>query len=327
MRIFVTGASGFVGSAVVDMALARGHEVTRLVRHAPGSPRAGVVDVEGDIRDATAWSHALDDIDAVVHLAAAKGGDFHTQFATTVVGTEVLLGAMRGRGVRRLVHVSTFSVYDYRVLAVGDTLDERSTLEARPLDRDDYAQTKLVQEQLVRAFAVVDGDVTIVRPGAVYGPGNLWDGGLAALLPGGIGLAIAPLGRLKLTYVENCAEAIVLAVERPGAIGTTLNVVDDELPTQWGFARAQRRHGIPVPRAVPVPYRGARAAANLVAFANRRFIGGRAKFPGIVVPAKLDAQFRPLRYSNEEAKRVLAWRPRVTLDEALRRCREAGDGS
>jgi len=63
----------------------------------------------------------------------------------------------------------------------------------------------------------------------------------------------------------------------------------------------------------------ASAAAEVLAFANRRLVGGRAKFPGIVVPATLDAQYRPLRYPNDVAKRVLGWQPRWTLDEALLR--------
>lgn len=327
MKLFVTGASGFVGAAVVDAAVARGHEVVRLVRRASTDARPGVTDAEGDIRHLASWGHALAGVDAVVHLAAAKGGDFHTQFATTVLGTEVLLDAMRAAGVARLVHVSTFSVYDYRALAVGSTLDEQSPVEAHPLDRDEYAQTKLVQEQLVRAFAAAGGAVTVVRPGAVYGPGNLWNAGMAAVLPGGLGLAFAPLGRLKLTYVENCAEAIVLAAERPEAVGATVNIVDDAVPTQRGFARALRDHGLPVARSVPVPYRVARAFADLLAAVNLRVAGGRAKLPGIVVPAKLDAQFRPLRYTNAHAREVLGWRPRYTLDEALTRCAAATAGA
>lgn len=343
MRLFVTGASGFLGAAVVDAAVARGHDVVQLVRR-PSSRPAGppedgtgstgraagagspgfVVDVIGDVRDPRGWEAQLDGIDAVVHLAAAKQGDFHTQFASTVLGTEALLGAMERQRVTRLVHISTFSVYDYRALPVGSLLDEASPIEARPTDRDDYAQTKLVQERLVRDFAVAGGAVTIVRPGAVYGPGNLWNGGLAAVLPGGLGLAFSPRGRLKLTYVENCAEAIVLASERDEAIGTTIDVVDDDLPTQQEYAAALARHGFSVPRAVPVPYRVARGVSGALAFANRHAVGGRAKFPGIAVPAKLDAQFRPLRYSNERAKRVLGWQPRYTLDAALARCRPDG---
>jgi nucleoside-diphosphate-sugar epimerase len=323
VKLFVTGASGFLGAAVVDAAEARGHEVVRLVRRATsgqdGSPRERVVDAVGDVRDTRAWEAALDGVDAVVHLAAAKAGDFHTQFASTVLGTEALLDAMSRHGVRRLVHVSTFSVYDYRALPTGAVLDETSPVEARPQDRDDYAQTKLVQEQLVRDFAAAGGEVTIVRPGAVYGPGNLWNAGLAAVLPGGLGLAFAPRGRLKLTYVENCAEAIMLAAERVEAIGCTINVVDDDLPSQRAFAKALARHGVPVPRSVPVPWVVARALATALAVANRRFAGGRAKFPGIVVPAKLDAQYRPLRYTNDTARRVLGWRPRYGLDEALAR--------
>lgn len=323
MRLFVTGASGFLGDAVVRAASARGHDVVRLVRSAP-APRDGVTDVLGDVRHPHAWEHALAGADAVVHLAAAKGGDFHTQFATTVLGTEALLGAMARTGVRRLVHVSTFSVYDYRALDVGGVLDEDAPLEARPADRDEYAQTKLVQEQLVRAFAADGGEVTVVRPGAVYGPGNLWDAGAAVVLPGNLGIAYSPCGRQKLTYVENCADAIVLAAERREAIGETLNIVDDHLPTQLGFRRAMKRAGLPVPREVPVPYRVARAGADLLALVNRRCFAGRAKFPAFVVPAKLDSQYRPLRYPNDRAKRVLGWKPRHSLDDALRRIAQGG---
>lgn len=322
MKLFVTGASGFVGAAVVETSLAHGHQVTRLVRRFDGVHRVGVTDVEGDIRHPALWAHALAGTDAVVHLAAAKGGDFHTQFATTVLGTEALLDAMRAAGVHRLVHVSTFAVYDYRAIPLGGLLDERSPIEARPLDRDDYAQTKIVQEQLVHAFAADGGEVTVVRPGAVYGPGNLWNAGLAAVLPGGVGLAFSPFGRQKLTYVKNCADAIVLAAERPQAIGAVVNIVDDDQPTQRAFARAQRRHGLPVPRAIPVPYRIACALAQLLDLGNRRFARGRAKLPGIVVPARLDAQYRPLRYANDEAQRVLGWRPQYTLDDALARCHD-----
>jgi 2-alkyl-3-oxoalkanoate reductase len=318
MKVFVTGASGFLGAAVVDALSARHHDVVRLVRRPqPATERA--VDVIGDVRHPAAWIDALRGADAVIHLAAAKGGDFHTQFATTVLGTEALLGAMHTAGVRRLVHISTFSVYDYRALPIGSVLDEDSPLEARPLDRDEYAQTKLAQEALVRDFAAQGGEVTVVRPGAIYGPGNLWNAGMVLVLPGDLGVAYSPRGRLKLTYVDNCADAIVLATERREAIGTTLNIVDDETPSQLRYRRAMRRAGLPVPHELPVPYRVARAGADVLAFANRRFLGGRAKFPAFAVPAKLDSQYRPLRYPNQRAKQVLGWQPRYDLAQALAR--------
>ena len=319
MKLFVTGGSGFIGRSVVSVASSRGHDVVRLVRRSVPETGARVRDAVGDIRYPEPWFASLAGADAVIHLAAAVGGDFHTQFSATVLGTETLLEAMAAAGVRRLVHVSSFSVYDYRAMAVGSTLDETSPLEARPLDRDAYTQTKLAQERLVLEFAQTGAEVTVVRPGAVYGPDHLWNAGLAIVLPGELGVAYAPLARQKLTYVDNCAEAIVLAAERSEAIGATINLVDDDLPTQRGWARAMRSAGLDVPRAVTVPYRVASAAAELLAFANRRLVGGRAKFPGVVVPATLDAQYRPLRYPNDVAKRVLGWQPRWTLDEALLR--------
>jgi len=322
MRLFITGASGFIGTEVVERALDRGHEVVAMVRAGTDPARlrwhdrVGLTLARGDVRERGAWTTALVDCDAVLHLAYGPG-DFHAQFATSVVGTEHLLAAMDAAGVRRLVHVSTFSVYDYESLRPGAVLDETSPLEPEPARRDDYAHTKLLQERLVRAAETAgDLDLTVLRPGAVYGPGKLWDAGLSGHL-GGIGLAIAPGARLKLTEVGNCAEAIVLAAERRAAVGTTLNIVDDDLPTQRAYAAALRRHGIEVGPSVPIPYAPARAAAMLVRALNRSFFGGRARVPWLLVPAKLDARVKPLRYPNDRAKDVLGWRPQRSLDEAL----------
>lgn len=325
MKLFVTGANGFIGRAVVALALEHGHTVAALVRRssalAAGSRLAapGVEIVPGDIRHQDGWQDAMSGSDAVVHLAASFG-DFDDQWLTNVVATERLLGQLLANGPRRLVHVSTFSVYDYAALASGATLDESSPLEAEPLNRDAYAQTKLVQEQIVRE-AAADGalDLTVIRPGAVYGPGNLWDGGLGLKLGARAGLTIGPSAPLKLVFVEHCAEAMVLAAESERAIGATINLVDDDLPTQRQFAAAIRRAGGHVPRSVPLPYVAAAATAATAAWIDQRFLNGRGKYPELLVPRRIAARYKPLHYANRAAKELLGWRPRYTLDQALLR--------
>ncbi len=331
MKFFVTGANGFLGRHVVAEALDHGHDVVAMVRDAgslrrtPWHDHERVEVVVGDLRRAApSWVEALGGADVVVHLAAAVGGDFATQFASTVLGTEQLLATMADTGVLRLVHVSTFSVYDYRALAPGSVLDESSPLEANPTDRDEYAQTKLVQERLVRGFAADRGGrVTVVRPGAVYGPNNLWNAGRAVRLAGPLWAALAPNGELKLTYVENCAQAIVLAAERDEAVGETLNIVDDDPPTQREYEAALKRAGFTVGLSLPVPYVAAKGAGEAVAWVSRRRYGGKLRLPAYAVPAKMDSQYRPLHYPNARAKAVLGWTPRYRLDEALARIKQA----
>ncbi len=317
MRLFVTGASGFIGSAVIDAALERGHDVTGLVRRPPTSD-VGWQPCIGNIVDGSSYRDALAGCDAVIHLAAVKGGDFQTQFKGTVVGTESLLAAMTATEVSRLVHVSTFSVYDYTALGVGDLLDESAPIEDAPLSRDEYAQTKLLSEELVWRFAEQGGQVTVVRPGAVWGRDNWWDGG-ALVNIGGVGLAISPRSPLKLSYVENCAEALVQAAETPGAVGRTLNVIDSEQPTLTEFAAILDKAGVELPRLIPVPYRLAEAVARTAQWVNLTALEGRAKLPGVLIPARLAAQIKPLRYANDEARTVLGWEPRYTTAEAAER--------
>ena len=327
MRLFVTGANGFLGRAVVDAALVAGHEVLAMVRDTnrwAGPTGPGVELVQGDLRDPASWRDRVTDVDVVVHLAATKAGDLHTQFAGTVVGTERLLDVLDATPPTRLVHISTFSVYDYEAAPAGSQLDERSPLEDEPATRDEYAQTKLVQERLVRErSAEASWELVVLRPGAVWGPGELWDGGGLMGLGSARTLVVAPNAALKLTYVTNCAEAIVAAADAPAAAGATIDIVDDDPPSARQFAQALRQAGLPVRQAVAVPYGVMHGAATLLDRVNRRFVGGNAKLPGIIMPAKLAARAKPLTYPNARAKELLGWQPRLGLRAAIEACAEA----
>lgn len=145
----------------------------------------------------------------MVHCAAAFG-DLASQLAGTVLATEHLLAALPARA-RRIVHVSSLSVYDFDAPRGGGVLDERTPLEPAPLRRDAYTQTKLIQERLVSDYAAAHGiELVVVRPGAIYGPGKDWDAG-TGLRAGRFDLIFAPFARMRLIHVDNCADAIDVA--------------------------------------------------------------------------------------------------------------------
>ncbi len=330
--VFVTGATGFVGAHVVNQLAARGHSVRALVRPsssaaalAPAEASGNLELVRADLSRSAPLVEGLRGCDAVIHLAAVKGGDFFSRFAGTVIGTENLLQAATEAGVARLVAISTFSVYDFGARPAKTLLDESFPVIDDPVGRDEYAETKLYQDELYWRFAEADGhSMVMLRPGMIYGPDQLWH----ALLGGEFGpveLKIGFKGRPPITYVENTAEAIVLAAETlidPSTAarvdGEIINIVDDDLPTQRDYA-AKLDGRTATPSAVPVPFPVMRAAAATMAAVNRQFFDGRAKLPSLALPDQVDARFKPFRYSNDKAKRLLGWRPRFDLDEAIDR--------
>ncbi len=335
LKIFITGATGFVGSHVVAEAVRRGHEVTAVVRPSssqdPTVGRPSVNAARIDLRSKEGLADAVSGHDVVIHLAAAKAGDFAVQFAGTVVATENLLGAMAESGVANLVGVSTFSVYDYLGMRPKTLLDEAAPIDRSPARRDEYAQTKLIQEELFRRFGEVDGRrLVVLRPGMIYGAGNLWHALLGAEF-GSRFLRIGAKATLPLTYVENCATAMVLAAERltdteTTVDGETINLVDDNLPTQRSYAEAVMAR-TDTPPSIGIPWAVVRTAAGALAKGNELLLDGRAKFPGIAVPDRLHARFKPLRYTNAKAKRLLGWSPRYQLTEAIDRSVSAQETS
>ncbi|MBK5332135.1 MAG: NAD-dependent epimerase/dehydratase family protein [Ilumatobacteraceae bacterium] len=324
MRVVVTGANGFLGTAVVRRALAVGHDVVGLVRPMTtltgplwDDPRVTVV--RGDLRERGGWRDGLAGADAVIHLAAAPSGDLGTQFQGTVVATENLLDAIDLSMLRRFVHVSSFSVYDFDAPAVRGVIDETSALEPDPRRRDAYTTTKLIQEQLVRDHLAATGvELVVVRPGAVFGPGKNWAYGAAMSVGSKAVLVFAPRATFRVTYVHNCADAIVAAVDAPRAAGATVNLVDDNLPTHAEFMRLCRIAGANVPAALPVPWLLLSAVGRLAAMVDRRFLDCRAKLPETLAIVRQRARWKPLHYPNAAAKSLLGWSPAVTIADAVR---------
>lgn len=314
MNILVTGASGFLGQYAAAELLRRGHQVRALSRRPLDWQHPALSQVEADLTQSD-LSHALSGIDAVVHLAAAKTGDFLAQMASTVTATERLLQAMQQANITRLVGISSFSVYDYQALSPHSLLDETAPIEANPSDRDSYAQLKLIQEARLRQFD--QGSATILRPGIIYGREAFWNASLGAKASS-LWLQIDSGATLPLTYVENCASAIACAVESEAAIGQTLNIIDDDLPTQSTYlAQVLPRLSDP-PRLISLPWSSVQLLANL-AWQTHKALAGKLKLPGLLIPARLQARFKPLRYSNQQAKQVLGWIPEYSLAAALDR--------
>ncbi len=321
MKLLVTGSTGFLGRFVVAEALRRGHRVRAVVRR--GATCLGAHEnlelATADLRSRNDLATVVEGVDAVLHLAAAKTGDLYAQLAGTVLATENLLWAMTEAGVSHIVSVSSFAVYDYVRARSFTSLTENSELELKPYDRDAYAQTKLIQERLVREHAVKHGwRWTILRPGVIFGKENLWTARLGSQA-GRWWIRIGAWAQLPLTYVENCAEAIIKAAEERAANGNIFNIVDDDLPSQSTYAAFLRKHVSPRPHVLLVPWLLMRAAARSADFTNRFFVKGSAKLPGVLVPARLHARMKPLRYHNKHLKAVIGWRPRYDWRQAVLR--------
>jgi nucleoside-diphosphate-sugar epimerase len=327
-KILVTGSNGFIGAKVVEVLLEYGcRNIRCFVRPSSQCDRLDAIlrrlkaadkveIVAGDLRTPADCVRAASDVSLVYHLAAGFEKSFDDAFANSAIATQNLLEAFSAHGKpRRFVNVSSFAVYSNFRMKPGAPLDETCPIEESPKERfDAYTFGKLRQEEIVRDFGQRRKiPFVILRPGTVFGPGK-------RDLTGRIGFRVSRFffhvggpNQLPLTYVDNCAEAIVLAGMHPAIEGETFNVVDDDLLTSRQFLDAYRRH---VGRflCLPVPYG---TAYFLFALCE---LGAKygAPFPKRFNRRRCAAEWKGNRFSNQKLRERLGWRPRVPMDEAMK---------
>lgn len=233
MRVAVTGGTGFLGGHVITKLLAQGDEVIAIGRNESRGrelERLGAHFVKADLSERLAHEQAFAGCDAVVHCAALSSPwGSKQQFAeANVLGTQAVLDAIRHAQVRRLVHISTPSVYfTYR--------DHYGIREEDPLPKkgvNAYATTKLEAEQLVLHATKEHGlETVLLRPRGLFGPGDtvLLPRLLAANEKRGIPIMRKTPFYLDVTYVENVADAVLLSLKASEqCLGEVFNITNGE---------------------------------------------------------------------------------------------------
>ena len=251
MKLAITGGTGFVGAHLLDMALAAGHQLKALTRRDQPS-RDRLEWVRGDLNDRAALESLVDGADAVIHVAgvitAANASAFELG---NVAGTLSMLAAATAGGVRRFVHVSSLAAREPRLSL--------------------YGASKARAEELVRSSGL---DWVIIRPPAVYGPGDKETLELFRMAKLGL-MLMPPKGRVSLLHAHDLAR-LLLALAADAAPSSIVIEADDGAPNGWThreFARALGKAVGTRPAIVSSPGIVLRLAAR----ADQLFRGPKAK--------------------------------------------------
>jgi nucleoside-diphosphate-sugar epimerase len=327
--ILVTGSTGFLGGRVVAGLLDRGFSNVRCF--ARPSSDVGTLEkfqmqcgsrfeiIRGNLLSAADCDKAVRDVAVIYHLAAGKTEKSYADaFMNSVVTTRNLLDAtLRYDVLRRFVNISSFTVYTNRNKPRRSVLDESCPVETDPVGRGEpYCYAKVKQDELVveygRKHAI---PYVIVRPGPIYGPGDPAISGRVGSGAFGIFLHLGGSNVMPFTYVDNCADAIVLAGIRAGIDGEVVNVVDDDLPTSRQFLRLYKKHvrtfaSVPVPRMV---------SYVLCALWERYSQWSEEQLPPVFNRRAWHAYWKGSRYANDKAKHLLGWNPQVKTEDGLKR--------
>lgn len=326
MKVLVTGAGGFLGIALVERLAAHGFtnircnlrrskNIQKLQAIQDRFPKAKLEYCLANLKFPKEAARAVDGVQLIFHLAAGLSGDAADLFFDSVVASRNLLDAVAGRKPLRIVLVSSFGVYGVGTLRRGALVNERTPLEPHPERRDNYSHSKLRQERLFWDYQRLhDFELVVLRPGVIYGPGGGHFSSRIGIPVGSWQLYLGGRNMLPLTYVENCAEAVVVAGTHEGAAGQVFNVHDDDLPTCRQYLHAYKKSVRKI-RSIPSPYFATRLLSRALVAYNKY---SKGQLPAVLTPYKVASMWGGNRFDNSKLHSI-GWKPLVPTSEGLAR--------
>lgn len=317
-RVFITGASGFIGRNLIAWLHQQGgYDIRALIES--GHEVAGVKPnnlFTGDINDGPLLERAMKGVDTVYHLAAVvrDWGEANLMIRVNTLGTKTVAEAAAKAGVRRLVYLSSLNVHRF----VG----WYHATEKTPRDNYQFplSMSKLMGEHVVERYWYEGKlEVVIVRPGAfVFGPYDYKN--FVALVDALEKEQFTHVngGRAHtcFSYVENLVEGLVLAAEHPDAPGNIFNLTD-ETPVRWKdlISLICRLGDLPFPR-VNLPSQMAMISAGVL---EKGYQLLRQEEPPLLTRHRVAMMANNFHFTSKKAKRILGYRPRISLEEGLAR--------
>jgi nucleoside-diphosphate-sugar epimerase len=324
-RVLVTGATGFLGSALAQRLAADGAHVFGLSRQARPAKRDGIEWIRADLEDGARLAEVSRDMDVVFHVGGMVGhyGSRKAYLDANVGGTRNVIEACRRNGIRHLVFTSTPSV-------IADGTGHYGVDETHPYSQrfqSPYSESKALAEQVVRG---ANGDVlrtVCVRPHMIWGPGqdSHWVGGLRKLGKRGLLYQVGSgTNRVGMTFMDDCVAAHIAAwraLEADAAVGGQAFFVHGGTPiTLWQWVR-DLTHALGVNGVRGTIPKGAAVAASTVFDALVRMSGGALHFP---ISRYLITELTTDHYSSiGRARAYLGYEPKVSVEEGIARMAEA----
>ena len=232
MKLAITGGTGFVGTHLIALAVAAGHEVRALTRRSQ-PPQPGVTWSEGALDRPDSLAALVQGCDAVIHVAGVINGSKEAFAAGNISGTENMVEATAQAGIRRFIHISS--------------------LAAREPQLSTYGWSKAVSEEPVIAAGF---DWTIIRPPAIYGPGDRELFELFRIARFGV-VPLPPRSRLSMLHVADLCRLILACLDSENGVARTYEP-DDGRDGGWSAPDLARAIGRAVGRRVlplPIPKR------------------------------------------------------------------------
>jgi predicted dehydrogenase/nucleoside-diphosphate-sugar epimerase len=317
-RLLVTGANGYVGAHVVKAMLENGYYVRALVRPTGSPERLAGMGVEvflGDVRRLDDVSAAAEGMDVIVHMAAGMKGSPEFMVDSCVRGTKNVAEAAARQKVKRVIYMSSLSVYDYSAQPNGSDFTETSPLESQAESRGAYSLGKRRAEDIALAHRNDPTTPwTILRPSLIVGGGSDILSPVGSKAGNNLLSFSSSRKRLALVHVEDVAIAVLQVLSRPNTQGQIYVLSDPDRITVRQYVKACVRNRYPGLRVLYVPYIALRSL-GLMATLVRKITG----FGPSINRRRLLSLYRDVGAGSAQLLRDTGWQPSGKLLERLNR--------